>query len=136
MDWKTPSWNTPTDRVDRVELAGLPDQTIVPEAGWPETFWKYVGKRQALSGAEAREVIEWFLGLEPGASRRCHEAPWGLAFYEGDGLLFTATLCYKCHNAYVYTEQGKDLRAFDAGGPNAKRLFEVLKQHLPLNQLV
>jgi len=59
---------------------------------------------------------------------------WGLAFYEQDALLFTVSLCYRCSNAYIYTEQGKVLRAFNSEGPNAADLRQVLQQHLPLRE--
>jgi hypothetical protein len=87
-----------------------------------------------LSGTEAQRVLDLFRGLEPGESARCHMPPWGLALYEQDVLLFTATLCYVCSNAYIYTRKGKDLRAFDPAGPNAVALRQVLRQHLPLDE--
>lgn len=129
-EWQTPAWQTPVDRADRVELLSLPGQDIVPAEGWPASFWHHVGERCLLSGAEAQRVIHLFRGLEPSRSARCHMPPWGLALYEGDALLFTATLCYECSNAYIYTGQGKVLRAFDPRGPNADGLRRVLKQHL------
>ncbi len=131
MEWKTPAWETPVGRADRVELLCLPDRDIVPEGGWPDAFWDHVSERYPLLGAEAQRVIRLFRELEPGESMRCHLPPWGLAFYERDTLLFTATLCYVCDNAYIYTAQGKDLRAFDPAEPNAAKLRAVLKQHLP-----
>ncbi len=60
--------------------------------------------------------------------------PWGLAFYERGALLFTVTLCYVCANAYVYTDQGKELRAFDPEGPNAADLRQMLQQFLPTGE--
>lgn len=134
MGWKTPAWETPVGKVDQVELLCLPDRTIVSEEGWPETFWHHVSDRHLLLGAEAQRVIRFFRELELGVPARCHLPPWGLAFYERDTLLFTATLCYACDNAYIYTAQGKDLRAFDPAEPNAAKLRDVLKQHLPLHE--
>lgn len=135
MKWKTPAWETPIDRVDRVELLCLPDQNIIPEEGWPNAFWHHVSQRHPLFGTEAQQVIHLFRELEPGQSMRCHLPPLGLAFSEQDTLLFTATLCYVCNNAYIYTAQGKELRAFDPNGPKAAKLRVVLKQYLPLHEL-
>ncbi|MCA2701765.1 MAG: hypothetical protein IM500_15445 [Microcystis sp. M179S2] len=130
-NWNTPAWETPIGKADGVELFCLPG-SIVPEEGWPDTFWRHVSERHLLLGVKAQRVIRLFRELEPGESARCHFPPWGLAFYEWDTLLFAATLCYECNNAYIYTAQGKELRAFDPAGPNAARLRDVLKQHLPL----
>lgn len=132
--WQTPAWETAIDRVDRVELFCLPDQSIVPAEGWPDVFWRHVSKRHLLSGTENQRVIRLFRELEPGEPARCHMPPWGLALYEQDALLFTATLCYRCSNAYIYTGPGKVLRAFDPTGPNAADLRQVLQQHLPLRE--
>lgn len=132
--WHTPAWQTPVDEADRVELFSLPERQIVPPEGWPDSFWPHLGARTLLTEAEARQVIHLFRELEPGNSARCHIPPWGLALYAGDTLLFTVTLCYQCHNAYVYTGHGKDLRAFSPGGANAAALRRVLEQHLPLSE--
>lgn len=134
MLWKTPAWQTPVSRADRLELLCVPGQEVVSESGWPDTFWPQVSERHLLLGTEAERVIRLFRDLEPGNSARCHMPPWGLAFYEGDVLLFTVTVCYRCSNAYVYTAQGKELRAFDPAGPNAANLREVLTNHLPLRE--
>lgn len=134
MDWKTPAWKMPVGMADRVELFCLPDRSIVSEEGWPDAFWQHVSERLLVFGDEAQRVICLFRDLEPGVSARCHIPPWGLAFYEQDTLLFTATLCYLCDNAYIYTAQGKELRAFDPAGPNATQLRDVLKQHLSLHE--
>lgn len=128
--WKTPAWGAPVDRVNRVELLEL-FEDILPEDGWPERFWRYVHERRLLVGAEAEHVVRLFRELEPGESARCHMPPWGLALYEDDDLLMTVTLCFRCHNAYVYTAAGKDLRAFDSTAPKATALRELLKRHLP-----
>ena len=134
MWWKTPAWETPIDRADRVELFCLPDRDIASGVGWPDAFWRHVSERHFLLGVEAQRVINLFRELEPGESARCHIPPWGLAFYEQETLLFTATLCYACNNAYVYTAQGMNLRAFDPFGPNAAELRGILKQNLPLQE--
>lgn len=42
---------------------------------------------------------------------------WGLAFYEGETLLFTVSLCFRCSNAYVYDAAGID-RAEAAAPPH------------------
>jgi hypothetical protein len=132
--WQTPAWKTPVDRADRVELFSLPERDIVPPNGWPHAFWRHVGERILLNEADSQRVIHLFRELEPGESARCHEPPWGLALYAGEALLFTVTLCYMCSNAYVYTGDGKDLRAFNPGGPNAAALRQALEQHLPLSE--
>ena len=132
MEWQTPAWQTPVDRADRVELLCLPSQDIVPAEGWPDTFWPHVSKRHLLSGAEAQRVIRLFRELEPGEPARCHMPPWGLALYEQGALLFAATLCYRCSNAYIYMGQDKELRAFDPEGPSSADLRRVLRQYLPL----
>jgi len=133
-EWHTPAWQTPIDKADRVALFYLPGQTIVPEQGWPDMFWQHVGERHFLSGPEAQHVIELFQGLELGQSARCHIPPWGLALYKQEVLLFTVTLCYRCSNAYVYTDQGMDLRAFNPVSPNAISLRKVLQQYLPIGE--
>jgi hypothetical protein len=134
FEWETPASQTPVERADRVELFSLPKRDIVPEQGWPDSFWKHVGERATLNGAEAREVIQLFQELEPAESARCHMPPWGLAMYAGDELLFTVTLCYQCYNAYLYSTAGRDLRAFDSQGVKGLALRRVLEKHLPLTE--
>jgi hypothetical protein len=134
MDWETPAWQTPLDRVDQVELFCLPHRDIIPEADWPDAFERHLSDRQLLREPEGRQVINLFRELEPGESARCHLPPWGIAFYEGDTLLFSTTLCYVCNNAYLYRTQGKVLRAFDSAGSNAVELRSILRQHLPLHE--
>jgi hypothetical protein len=129
--WQTPAWQTPVDRADRVELLRLPNRSIVPAEGLPDAFWHHVSERHLLSGAEGQRVIRLFRELEPGEPALCHMPPWGLALYEQDALLFTATLCYRCSNAYIYLDQGTVLRAFDPEGPNSADLRRVLQQYLP-----
>ncbi len=132
--WQTPAWQTPIDKADRVELLCLPGQSIVPPEDWPDAFWCHVSARHLLSGAESQRVIRLFRELEPSQSARCHMPPWGLALYEQDALLFTATLCYRCSNAYIYMDQSMELRAFDPDGPNSAELRQVLQQYLPLGE--
>lgn len=134
VEWKTPAWQIPLDRADRVEVLRLSDENIVTERGWPDVFWSQVSERSVLPQNEAERAIRLFQGLELGEPARCHMPRWGLALYEGDVLLFTVTFCYRCSNAYVYTAQGKDLRAFDPAGPNAVELRGVFQQHLPLRK--
>ena len=128
--WKTPAWQTPIERADRVELLELPRE-IIAHDGWPESFWANVGERGLLVGPDADRVIRLFRELEPGESARCHMPPWGLALYEGEALLFTVSLCFMCSNVYVYDAAGMDLRAFNVAARGAKSLLAVLKQHLP-----
>lgn len=134
IEWQTPAWQMSVEKADRVELFCLPDKDIVPETGWPDMFWHHVSERHFLSGIEAQRVLRLFRELEPGRSARCHMPPWGLALYAQETLLFTVTLCYRCSNAYVYTAQGKDLRAFNPSGPNAANLYQVLQEHLPISE--
>jgi len=134
IEWQTPAWQTPVERADRVELFCIPDKCMISEVGWPDMFWDHVSERHLLSGSAAARVIRLFRGLESGASARCHMPPWGLALYEQESLLFTVTLCYLCRNAYVYTDQGKELRAFNPARPNAADLYQVLQQYLPIGE--
>jgi hypothetical protein len=134
FQYRTPAWQTPIDRADRVELFALPQRKMISAAGWPQTFWPHVGVRVSLAGPEAAGVIALVGALEPGISARCHMPPWGFALYAGDALLFTASLCFACSNAYVFTAEGNELRAFDPSGPNARALRRVLEQHLPLRE--
>lgn len=134
FEWQEPAWQTPLDQADEVELLSLPRQSIVTEVGWPGGFWNQVGERHRLVAAEAERVIQLFRGLEVSEPARCHFAPWGLAFYRRDVLLFTVTLCYQCSNAYVYTSQCKDLRGFGPNGPSAAGLRELLRKHLRRNE--
>jgi hypothetical protein len=128
--WKTPAWQTPIERANRVELLEL-RREIIAHDGWPETFWAEVGERRLLVGPGADRIIRMFSELQPGESARCHLPPWGLAFYEGEALLFTVSLCFVCSNAYVYDAAGSNLRAFNAAARGAKSLLANLKQHLP-----
>ena len=128
--WHPPAWETPVHRADRVELLELAGE-IIAHDGWPESFWANVGERRLLVSLHAERVIRLFGELEPGEPARCHFPPWGLAFYEGEALLFTASLCFACSNAYVYDSAGMHLRAFNVASRNAKSLLEILKQHLP-----
>jgi hypothetical protein len=130
--WKIPAWQVPIDEAIQVELLRLHNQGIIPENGWPESFWNYIQDRRLLSGNEAQHIIQLFQGLSPGESARCHNPPWGLAFYDKEKLLFTTTLCFECSNAYVYTELGSDLRAFNVSEFHAKKLLAVLQHELPL----
>jgi hypothetical protein len=127
--WKPPAWATPIDRATQVELLELPS-TILPAEGWPESFWEHVGERRLLVDSEAERVIGLFRELVVGEPARCHMPPWGLAFYEGEALLFTVSLCFRCSNAYVYSAQGKNLRAFNVNARRAKSLRAVLKRYL------
>lgn len=126
----TPAWNTEADRADGVELFRLQGMEIVTDEEWPEGFWRRVGERRRLSGPEVAQTIRLFCALEPGDPARCHTPPWGLALYRGDQLFLTATLCYRCSNAYVFTAEGTDLRAFDAKGAPANELRALLERHL------
>jgi hypothetical protein len=128
--WKTPAWQTPIERADRVELLELPGG-VIPHDGWPESFWAKVRERRLLVGSDADRVIRLFRELAPGEPARCHTPPWGLAFYEGEALLFTVSLCFACSNAYIYDAAGWDLRAFKVAARGAKSLRAALKQHLP-----
>lgn len=133
-EWETSVWQTLFDGADRVDLLCLPNQDIVSEEGWPDTFWQHISERHMLLGEGAQRLVSLFRELEPSTPARCHMPPWGLAFYEGDALLFTTTLCFRCNNAYIYTSQGKELRAFDPNCSSAVDLRNVLKQHLPLQE--
>lgn len=130
--WLTPAWRTPIERVDRVDLLLITDRQLVPWEGWPATFWNYVSKQHSLVGVEAQEVVELFRTLEPGSSGRCHDPPWGIAFYERDALLFAATFCYRCDNVYIYTDKGNGDRGFNRRSPSAVSLRQVFTRHLPL----
>jgi hypothetical protein len=132
--WKPPAWDTPIDRADGVELFGVPERTIIDGHGWPATFWREVDGRIRLAVDEARHVIQLFRDLAVGEAARCHLPPWGLAMFAGGELLFTATLCYQCDNAYVYTPSGRNLRAFASTRATATALRAVLEKHLPLTE--
>lgn len=126
--WKTPAEETVASIADRVEVLVMRERTIVPAEGWPVHFWEHVERRVPVPQADTARIVSLYCGLEPGMSARCHLPPWGIAFYRGDDLLLTATLCFRCSNVYVYTEEGMDLRAFDVGRPTAKALRKHLEQ--------
>jgi hypothetical protein len=126
--WKTPAEDTNVSLADRIEVFAIRGQDIVPAEGWPARFWDHVDGRRFLSRGDAELIVSLFCGLEPGVSARCHTPPWGLAFYKGDDLLFSATICFRCSNVYVYTAQGKDLRAFNVKGANASKLRKTLER--------
>jgi len=130
--WKAPAWQIPVRQADRVAMFRVPDRDILSEEGWPESFWSRVETPIVLTGHAAAEVVQRFSDLESGESARCHIPPWGLAMYDGAVLLFTVTLCFECFNAYVYTAQGKELRAFDISEENAVALLALLRERLPL----
>ena len=132
--WKTPAWNVPVEEVNQVELLKIPNKEIIPEEGWPETFWMHVSQRQLMTGKEAKQLLNLFHNLEPGMSARCHMPPWGLACYENERLLFTVTLCFECSNAYVYTADGQELRAFDTEEIHAIKLLNWLQDKMPLTE--
>lgn len=134
FEWHTPAWQTPIDKADRVELLCLPKKEIITELDWPEAFWQNVSQRYFLPELEAQRVIGLFRDLAVGEPARCHMPPWGLALYEHETLLFTVTLCYLCHNAYVYTARGKDLRAFDPVHPSAVALRQLLQRYLLVDE--
>lgn len=131
--WKAPAYEVPIDKAVRVELLRLHNRDIISENGWPESFWNYVQGCKSLDGDEAQHIIQLFQKLSPGESARCHMPPWGLAFYDETELLFTTTFCFECSNTYVYTVQGKNLRAFDVSESYAEELLAFLKQELPLS---
>jgi hypothetical protein len=131
--WKTPAWGTATEAATRVELFYVPEREIIDHAGWPKSFWTRTQQRVSLHGHEARSVIEMFQGLELAEPARCHMPPWGLAMYSDAELLFTATLCFECSNAYVYAASGRNLRAFDTRSAKATELLATLQLHLPLS---
>ncbi|WP_055076618.1 hypothetical protein [Pseudanabaena sp. 'Roaring Creek'] len=130
--WKVPAWEVPIDKAVRVDLFRLDGQTIIPEDGWTESFCNDVRDRRSFDGKEAQNIVRLFKGLSLGESARCHMPPWGLAFYDREGLLFTTTLCFECSNAYVYSEFGRNLRAFDVTEFHARELFAILQRELPL----
>lgn len=126
--WKTPAEETAANLADRVEVFSVPGEAIVPDEGWPESFWAHVDGRCVVSKRDAALIVSLYCELEPGDSKRCHTPPWGLAFYNGDDLLLTATICFRCSNVYVFTSKGKDLRAFNVKGANASELRKTLKR--------
>lgn len=134
MEWKTPAWGLSLEQVNRVTILSLPQREIVPEVGWPETFRQFVAAQIELPIPDALQALHLFQELEPGISRRCHVPPWGLAFYINEALLSTVTLCYLCHNAYVYTANGKELRAFNSAGANAIALRRILSRYLTVDE--
>lgn len=136
MSWKwlTPAEGLPIEDVNRVELLSLVAPTPAPEHGWPESFWPHVASRVEVSHDDTKRVLTTFRDLEPGGPFRCHNPPWGLALYNDNSLIATATLCFSCANAYVHTSEGTDLRAFDFQGPNAKGLRALLERYLPIRE--
>lgn len=132
--YKIPAWNLPIEEADRVELLCLPECDIISDANWPEEFFEFVAERHMLTGTEAQQVIQDFSNLAPAEPARCHTPPWGLAFYAGDTLLFTVTLCYECWNAYVYAGQEKMLRAFATFSPAGQSLAAILNKYFPCSK--
>jgi hypothetical protein len=126
--WMTPAEGTSAHEADRVEVFSIRERKIVPAEGWPALFWSHVEGRHFVSELEVKQIVGLFCELESGISARCHNPAWGLAFYKGEELLLTATLCFYCSNAYIYTKKGKDLRAFDKKGEMAVALMDLLKR--------
>jgi hypothetical protein len=92
--WQVPAWEVPIDQAVRVELLSLPNQHLISEDGWPDSFWSEVQDRKSFDGDEAQHIIHLFQMLSLGNLSRCHMPPWGLAFYDRTQLLFTTTLCF------------------------------------------
>jgi hypothetical protein len=132
--WHTPAEGLPVEKANRVELLSLVKPTRAPEHGWPESFWPHVARRIEAPSDDTLRVIAAFRDLEPGESARCHDPPWGLAFYRDESLLFSVTLCFACSNAYVYSADGVDLRAFELHGANAKLLRGILERSLKISE--
>ncbi len=129
---KVPAWDTAIQQAARVEFVKLRQRCIIPEQGWPDSFWSAVQVRKSFDGEAAQQIIQLFQSLTPGESARCHIPPWGLAFYDSTQLLFTTTLCFECSNAYLYTDLGKELRAFNTSETHAQQLLSLLNRELPL----
>ena len=128
--WKPPSWSLDLDQISVIEAFRVPDKSIISDEGWPDSFWSNVQERTTANEKESKALLNLFRGLEVSEPARCHMPPFGLAGYLPDGTLsFTVTLCFECSNAYVYTVDGKQLRAFDISTTHAKNLLKTLKDH-------
>lgn len=120
-------------QANRVELMMLHQRKIISEQGWPDSFDRAVQTRKPFDGQEAQQIIQLFQCLAPGEPARCHMPPWAVAFYDQTQILFTATVCFECANAYVYTSLGKELRAFNTSETHGKQFLSLLNQELPLS---
>ena len=130
--WRPPSWELPLDEIDTIEAYRIPSKSVIAEIEWPEHFWKHVADREVASPAESSALLSLFKRLQVSEPARCHIPPYGIAGYANNVLIFTSTLCFECSNAYVYTEKGKELRAFDVNSTSAKNLLQTLAEHFKI----
>jgi len=62
---------------------------------------------------------------------RCHNPPFALRFFSGDGLILTASLCWHCNNILIM-ENGQSKGAkFDGGADVSRQLFRLLDSVAP-----
>lgn len=127
-------WRPLLVQADRVELLALTNRQSFPVADWPDHLDKHISHRQLLLDAEALQVIELFQKLESGPLARCHMPPWAISFYSSETLLFTATICFWCDNAYIYTAEGRGFRTFYRHGENAQALYGILSERLKVEE--
>ncbi|NRA37211.1 MAG: hypothetical protein HRU15_03665 [Planctomycetes bacterium] len=128
--WKCPSYELAIESIDRVSVFKVKDNTVISEEGWPNHFWNEVSAVTDLGIDKSRKLIECFGKIEVGEPARCHIPPWGFAAYSDGELLFTTTICYKCDNVYIYTGEGKTLRAFNSSSKESKELYKYISKYL------
>jgi hypothetical protein len=131
--WKSPSEGLSLDNVEKLEIFRVRSQKIISEVEWPNSFWPSTTELILLDSLSAKKVISLFKAIQVGEPARCHMPPWGLAIYSSSGLIYTVTICFECTNCYVYSENGKELRAFEMSDLNSLELLKYFESLLPLN---
>ncbi len=133
--WKSPANGLSLSGVDKIVVYRVIGCKIVSEEGWPEKFWSNVKELKELTENETKDFLAVFKKIPEGEPARCHMPPWGFAAYCGSELLFTTTVCFECDNVYVFTNEGRELRAFDTlNPPSAQSLFNTFSSMLPLDE--
>jgi len=55
-----------------------------------------------VEGELAQQIAHLWRQLTPGMSARCQMPPFGLRFYVKEKLVLQASMCWECHNMYLW----------------------------------
>lgn len=97
---------------------------------------------QAVVGKDAKRIADDWRSLvfEPNGAL-CHVPTYGLRFFRDDELLFSVSVCWKCHNFYMPAIDSSTgttsviLYGFDDNAP-AKKLLNDLRRLVPHPQIL
>lgn len=96
------------------EISGVDVVLLLAEFGGPseEKKGRFQGyralKTTKLGGARAQKIARlWrYLPMQAGGMR-CHSPGYGLRFHTEEGPLLEATICWRCFNVYLTTNEGE-----------------------------